>query len=135
MAAGKRSNIFVCGKDDEAMMRYFKMLNSETSSSGDEMECDNIRPVAANQSPASDNERDNSSLESGEDNTAVNTSCGDVVAWKWEQSLVEPMCHPFSGVSGIRLTLNLDNNSSRAAIFLLYLNDNIVVHIVEYMNK
>ncbi|KAJ8866181.1 hypothetical protein PR048_033705 [Dryococelus australis] len=74
-------------------------------------------------------------LQSGKDNTAVDTSCGDVVDWKWEQSLVELMCHPFTGVSGIAPYLNLDNNSSRAAIFLLYLNDNIVEHIVEQINK
>ncbi|KAJ8883057.1 hypothetical protein PR048_014896 [Dryococelus australis] len=117
MAARKRSNIFVCGKDDEAMMRYFEMLTSESSSSEDEMDCDNIRLVAANQSHAADNETDNSSSESGKDNIAVDTSCGTVVDWKWEQSLVEHMCYPFTGVSGIAPNLNLDNNSSREAIF------------------
>ncbi|KAJ8893099.1 hypothetical protein PR048_005682 [Dryococelus australis] len=71
------------------MIHYFEMLTSESSSSEDEMDCDNIRQVAANQSPAADNETENSSSESGEDNTAVDTSCGDVVDWKWEQSLVE----------------------------------------------
>ncbi|KAJ8871360.1 hypothetical protein PR048_027677 [Dryococelus australis] len=81
MAVRKRSNIFVCGKDDEAMMRYFEMLTSESSSSENEMVCDNIRLVAENQSRAAD-ETDNSSSESGEDNTAVDTSCGNVFDWK-----------------------------------------------------
>ncbi|KAJ8883264.1 hypothetical protein PR048_015106 [Dryococelus australis] len=135
MAARKRSDIFICGKDDEAMMHYYEVLTSESSSSEDEMDCDDIRLVVANQSCAADNETDNSSSESGEDNTAVDTSCGDVVDWKWEQSLVEPMCHPFTCVSDIAPNLNLDDNSSRAAIFLLYLNDNIVEHIVEQTNK
>ncbi|KAJ8885116.1 hypothetical protein PR048_011312 [Dryococelus australis] len=88
MAARKRNDIFVCGKDDKAMMHYFEMLTSERSSSEDEMDCDNIIPVAANQFHAADNETDNSYSESGEDNTAVDTSCGDVVDWKWEQSSV-----------------------------------------------
>ncbi|KAJ8867480.1 hypothetical protein PR048_031282 [Dryococelus australis] len=116
------------------MMRYFEMT-SESLSSEDEMNCDNIRPIAVNQSRAADYETDNSSSESGKDNTAVDTGCGDVVDWKWEQSLVEPMCHPFISVSGIVPNLNLDNNFSRAAIFLLYFNDNIVEHIVEQINK
>ncbi|KAJ8885827.1 hypothetical protein PR048_012032 [Dryococelus australis] len=90
MAARKRSNIFVCGKEDEAMMRYFEMLCSESSSSEDEMDCDNIRPVASNQFHAADNETDNSSSESDEGNTTVDTSCGDVVDYKWEQSLKNP---------------------------------------------
>ncbi|KAJ8898262.1 hypothetical protein PR048_003622, partial [Dryococelus australis] len=78
------------------MMRYFEMLTSESSSNEDEMACDNIRLVAANQSCAADNETDNSSSESGKDNTAVYTSCGDVVDWIWEKTLIEPMCHPFT---------------------------------------
>ncbi|KAJ8871969.1 hypothetical protein PR048_028309 [Dryococelus australis] len=65
MAARKRSDIFVCGKNDEAMMHYFEMLISESSSSEDEMDCGNIRLVAANQSRAADNETDNNSSESG----------------------------------------------------------------------
>ncbi|KAJ8865697.1 hypothetical protein PR048_033217 [Dryococelus australis] len=81
MAARKRSDIFVCGKENEAMMRYFEMLTSGSLSSEDGMDCDNIRLVAANQSRAADNETDNSSSESGKDNTAVDTSCGDFVDW------------------------------------------------------
>ncbi|KAJ8885433.1 hypothetical protein PR048_011630 [Dryococelus australis] len=86
-------------------MHYFEMLTSESLSCEDEMDYDNVIPVAANQSRAADNETDNSSSESGEDNTAVDTSCGDVVDW------------------------------NIAAIFLLYLNDNTVEHIVEQTNK
>ncbi|KAJ8887019.1 hypothetical protein PR048_013233 [Dryococelus australis] len=98
MAAQKTSNIFVCGKDDEAIMRYFEMLTSEISSSEDEMNCDNIRPVAANQSHAADNETDNSSSESGKDNTAVDTSCGDVDDKVGKESC-KPMCHPFTALN------------------------------------
>ncbi|KAJ8876278.1 hypothetical protein PR048_024188 [Dryococelus australis] len=99
MTARRRSDIFVCGKDDEATMRYFEILTSESSISEDEIDCDNITLVAANQSCAADNETDNSSSESGENNTAADTSCGDVVDWKWDQSLVELMCHPFTALN------------------------------------
>ncbi|KAJ8894000.1 hypothetical protein PR048_006608 [Dryococelus australis] len=77
MATRKRSDIFVCGKD-QAMMHYFEMLTSESLRSEAEMDCD-IRIVAANQSRAADNETDNSSSKSGKDNTAMDTSCGKVV--------------------------------------------------------
>ncbi|KAJ8875293.1 hypothetical protein PR048_023188 [Dryococelus australis] len=116
-------------------MHYFEMLTSESLSSEDEMDCDNIRLVAANQFRAADNETDNSSSEPGEDNTAVDTSCGDVVDCKWEKSLVALMCHPFTCVSGIAPNLNLDNDSSRAAIFLLYLNDNIFYKLCDSANS
>ncbi|KAJ8879267.1 hypothetical protein PR048_019874 [Dryococelus australis] len=68
--------------------------------------CENIRLVAANQFRAADNDTYNSSSESGEDNTAVDTICGDVVDWKWEQSLVEPTCHPFTGDDYIKKKYN-----------------------------
>ncbi|KAJ8895002.1 hypothetical protein PR048_000311, partial [Dryococelus australis] len=73
MAARKRSDIFVCGKDIEAMMRYFEMLTSESSSSEDEMDCDNIRLVAANQSYAVDNDTYNSSSDYWSKEVTVDT--------------------------------------------------------------
>lgn len=135
MASRKKSDVFVCGRDDEAMMRYFEQLSSDSSSSDDEMDSDNIIPVSLNQSRAVYNNANDSSSESDDENTAMDTGCGDAIDWKWEQILAEPVCHPFTGVSGITPNLNLGNDSSRAAIFSLYMNDNVVEHIVEQTNK
>ncbi|KAJ8892987.1 hypothetical protein PR048_005568 [Dryococelus australis] len=128
MAAQKRSDIFVCGKDDEAIMHCFEMLTSESSSNEDEMDCDNFKLVAANQSHEVDNETDNSSSETGEDNTAVDTSCGDVVDWKWEQSLAEPQCHPFTSVSK-HIVEQTNKNGSSDSTFVSTTPDEFRVHL------
>ncbi|KAJ8898033.1 hypothetical protein PR048_003393 [Dryococelus australis] len=105
MAARKRSDILVCGTN-EAMMCYFEMLTSESSSSEDEMDCDNIRLVAANQSRAVD--RQIIVLQSQVKITLLWILV--VMLTGGGKSLVELVCHPFTGVSGIAPNLNFDNN-------------------------
>lgn len=135
MAGNKKHEYFIPGKDDDKMLEYFQELSSDFTSSEDETEDNDILPVRAHQSRkiVSETESENDSSMSYEED--IVHGIGDVFEWKWEEKLREPSCHPFSGISGLAPGLNVNNYSSRAAIFSLYMNDNVVDHIVTETNK